>query len=178
MKSFTKFAVLCAIPTLAMGLAACDKATGGAPEPVAASTSTAPGADGPSEPTATAAATTTRPPEVSPDEECPGSQFSVAQFMGSWQEAGEPTVTTLAQHGALSATGGGTDQGGTWQFKPVSETPAADQMSASSTCVLWLSWIDPQMDLFYVPLKVTADHLELSYVGRGNTIEWERTTAP
>jgi hypothetical protein len=43
-------------------------------------------------------------------------------------------------------------------------------------CVLWLHWqsTSPPMDLVYVPLKATNDSLELSYVGRGNTLHWAR----
>lgn len=164
----TTLAVLGALPALVIGLAACGQTTAGQPTtassvlPLSAASSAPP-------------TTKAYVPEVSPEEECPGSQFSISQFMGAWREVDGSTVTTLAQHGSLSATGDGGNQYGTWQFKQAGDTPAAADIPVPSTCVLWFSWIDPTMDLFYVPLQVSADHLELSYVGRGNTIEWERT---
>jgi hypothetical protein len=43
-------------------------------------------------------------------------------------------------------------------------------------CVLWLHWQSPSppMDLVYIPLKATSLSLELSFVGRGNTLTWVR----
>jgi len=45
-------------------------------------------------------------------------------------------------------------------------------------CVLWLHWVNPAsaLDQVYVPLKVTSSSVELSYVGRGNTLTWVRPT--
>lgn len=50
--------------------------------------------------------------------------------------------------------------------------------SAGDQCVLWLRWSDEAegTSLVYVPLKVTETSLELSYVGRGNTLTWVRPT--
>ena len=174
MKVGVKFVSCCAIPALAVGLAACGKTTESAP---AASPSATPTSSASAPQDTAPAATTADRPEVSPDAECAGSQFHIEQFVGSWQEPGESTVTTLAQHGSLSATGTGEIKNGTWKFTQVADTPAAAQVPVPTTCVLWFAWVDPTMDLFYVPLKVTTNHLELSYVGRGNTIEWDRVTA-
>lgn len=116
---------------------------------------------------------TTVPPAVSPDEECAGSEFTVAGFIGAWQDG--PTVTTLSEHGSLSSNTNGDKQFGTWKFAPAGQTPAASQVPVPGTCVLWFHWMDePQQDLFYVPLKVDATSLQLSYVGRGNTLTWQR----
>ena len=132
-------------------------------------------------PEATPIATTTVRPDVSPDEECPGSEFQVAQFIGSWQEADDPTVTTLSPHGSLESVAGDKTEFGTWQFKPWDTTPAKSSRpdSAPNSCVLWLHWIadSGNLDLVYVPLTVTDTSIQLSYIGRGNTIVWQRTTA-
>ncbi|MBU9765285.1 hypothetical protein FR943_15710 [Mycobacterium sp. TNTM28] len=120
---------------------------------------------------------TTVAPEVSPDEQCAGSKFDVAGFIGAWQDG--PTVTTVSEHGSLKSDTNGDKQFGTWKFTQAGQTPAAAQVPVADTCVLWFHWMsEPPQDLFYVPLKVGATSLELSYVGRGNTITWERATAP
>lgn len=111
---------------------------------------------------------------------CQGSEFKVAQLIGSWQEADDPTVTTLSQHGSLESVAGGKNEFGTWQFKPWDATPAKSSRpdSAPNSCVLWLHWIadSGNLDLVYLPLKVTDTSIQLSYIGRGNTIVWQRTT--
>ena len=45
--------------------------------------------------------------------------------------------------------------------------------------MLWLRITNPAppMDLVYVPLNVTDTTMQMSYVGRGNTIVWLRSTA-
>jgi hypothetical protein len=185
MTIYSKLAVLCAVPCLAAGIAACGTSTSPQSEPAASATaaavSTAPRTVVvQSTPEATAVATTTVGPDVSPDEECAGSQFKVAQFIGTWQEADSPAVTWLAAHGSLQSNVHGKKEFGTWQLAHWADTPAKASLPAGApnSCVLWLQWNTDsgQQDLVYVPLKVTDTSIELSYVGRGNTIEWQRTT--
>ncbi|WP_018599791.1 hypothetical protein [Mycobacterium sp. 155] len=186
MSIYSKLAVLCAVPGLAAGIAACASSTSPQSEPaVSATTEVVPTAPRTvvvqSEPDATAVATTTVRPEVSPDEQCPGSEFKVEQFIGSWQEVGDPTVTTLSQHGSLESDSGSQKEFGTWQFTPWDTTPAKSSKpsSAPNSCVLWLHWIADtgNLDLVYLPLEITDTSIQLSYVGRGNTVDWQRTTA-
>ena len=63
----------------------------------------------------------------------------------------------------------------------VGNHPAKNAMPAGEAdhCVLWLHWTDPQpaTDMTYVPLNVTNTSLQLSYVGRGNTLTWTRPNA-
>lgn len=183
----SKLAVLCAVPALAVGIAACGTSPSPQSEPAASATteavSTVPRTVVvQSTPEATAVATTTVRPDVSPDEECPGAEFTVEQFIGSWQETGDPTVTTLSSHGSLESNSSGKKEFGTWQFTPWDATPAetSKPSSAPNSCVLWLHWIadSGDLDLVYLPLKVTDNSIQLSYVGRGNTIDWQRTAAP
>jgi hypothetical protein len=179
----SKLAVLCAVAALAIGIAACGTST----QQQGASATTEAVSTAPrtvvvqSAPEATAVATTTVRPDVSPDEECPGAEFKVEQFIGSWQESGDPTVTTLSPHGSLESNSGGTKEFGTWQFTPWDATPAktSKPSSAPNSCVLWLHWIadSGNLDLVYLPLKVTDNSIQLSYVGRGNTVDWQRTAA-
>lgn len=182
MTSYSKLAVLCSVPCLAAGIAACATSTEPATSATTEMVSTAPRTVVvQSAPEATAVATTTVRPEVSPDEQCPGSEFNVEQFIGSWQEVGGPTVTTLSQHGSLDSNSSGQKEFGTWQFTPWDTTPAKSSRpsSAPNSCVLWLHWIadSGNLDLVYLPLEVTDTSIQLSYVGRGNTIDWQRTTA-
>jgi hypothetical protein len=57
-------------------------------------------------------------------------------------------------------------------------TPGKSSLPAGEEreCVLWLHYQSPppSTDLVYVPLKATATTLELSFVGRGNTLTWVR----
>jgi hypothetical protein len=187
MTMYSKLAVLCAVPWLATGIAACGTSTSPQPEPASASATTKAVSTAPrtvvvqSTPDATAVATTTARPDVSPDEECPGSEFKVEQFIGSWQETDDPTITTLSSHGSLESDSSGKKEFGTWQFTPWEATPAQSSRPASApnSCVLWLHWIadSDNLDLVYLPLKVTDDNIQLSYIGRGNTIVWQRTAA-
>ena len=97
------------------------------------------------------------------------------------QASGDPTVTTLSPHGSLESNADGKKEFGTWQFTPWDATPAKTSRpsSAPNSCVLWLHWIadSGNLDLVYLPLEVTDTSIQLSYVGRGNTIDWQRTTA-
>ncbi|KWX25393.1 hypothetical protein AFM11_03750 [Mycolicibacterium wolinskyi] len=118
-------------------------------------------------------------PSTSADQQCPGAGFTVEQFIGDWQEQDGPTTISLGAHGALKSDTDGVTDFGTWRFTRWDETPAKDRQpeSAADTCVLWLQWTDGagDRDFVYVPLKVEKDRLELSYVGRGNTLVWWRS---
>ncbi len=112
---------------------------------------------------------------------CAHAQFKSEQFTGDWTEAGDTTVTTLDADGTLKSHGGNNTQSGTWSYEPWKLTPAKNQIPAGEAdhCVLWLHWQlpAPELDLVYVPLKVSATSLQLSYVGRGNTLTWVRPAA-
>ncbi|MHC9296620.1 hypothetical protein ACRCUN_29500 [Mycobacterium sp. LTG2003] len=118
-------------------------------------------------------------PFPSADEQCPGSEFAVEQFTGDWQEQGSPTTLSLGAHGELKSDTDGVTELGTWQFTQWDNTPVKDRQleSAADVCVLWLHWADvaDDQDFVYVPLKVDKDRMELSYVGRGNTLVWLRS---
>lgn len=125
---------------------------------------------------ATTATTTTHTTAVSTahaDAACPG--FTAQQFIGDWTSPDDPTTTTLTPDGALRSRGAD-DQSGTWSLRPIGQTPGSGQLPDDSLCVLWLHWSSPApaFDAFYVPLKATDTQLQLSYVGRGNTLTWIR----
>jgi hypothetical protein len=125
---------------------------------------------------AVALPTTTAAP-ASGDNACAQAPFSAQQFTGDWTGPDDPTVTTLGADGTLTSRGG-SDESGTWSYEPWGRTPGKSQMPAGedNECVLWLHWAlpGPPTDLVYVPLKVSGASLELSYVGRGNTLTWVR----
>lgn len=125
-------------------------------------------------PTATNATTA---PVSGPDNACAGRQFTAQQFTGDWTESGD-TVITLAADGTLKSRGNNDDQTGTWSYQPWKLTPAKQFMpdGQENQCILWLHWQQPgpPMDLAYFPLKLSHESLELSYIGRGNTITWTR----
>ncbi|MEE6176254.1 hypothetical protein [Mycobacterium sp. 050134] len=87
----------------------------------------------------------------------------------------------MGADGTLTSRGGGADESGTWSYQPWASTPETDAMppGEDNQCVLWLHWVTPgpPMDLVYVPLKISGATLELSYVGRGNTVTWVRPGA-
>ncbi len=116
----------------------------------------------------TIAASTTRA-----DAACAG--FTAQQFVGDWTSPDDPATTTLTLDGALRSRGVG-DESGTWSVRPIGQTPGSGQLPDNSICVLWLHWNSPApaFDAYYVPLKVTDTQLQLSYVGRGNTLTWIR----
>lgn len=118
-------------------------------------------------------ATTTATSTTRADAACAG--FTAQQFIGDWTSPDDPTTTTLAPDGALRSRGAG-DESGTWGVRPIGQTPGSGQLTDDSLCVLWLHWSSPApaFDAFYVPLKVTDTQLQLSYVGRGNTVTWIR----
>lgn len=155
----------CAALLLAAGIVGCSP------------TSHPPAASSPSVRVAPVSSTTS---PVSTDNACAQAQFSSQQFTGDWTEPGETTVTTLDPDGVLRFRGGN-NQSGTWSYEPWGLTPAKDHMPAGEDnhCVLWLHWTNPgpPLDLVYVPLKVGGTSIQLSYVGRGNTVTWVRPTA-
>lgn len=130
-------------------------------------------------PTAIKPATTA--PVSGSDNSCAQAQFSRQQFTGDWTESGDTTITTLAADGTLKSHGSSGDDSGTWAYQPWELTPAKGQMPTGEEkhCVLWLHWAQPgpPMDLVYVPLKLTSGSLQLSYIGRGNTLTWVRPNA-
>ena len=126
---------------------------------------------------ATALATSTQPSSMAGDEQCLGSKYTGEQFVGSWTEAGSPVVTTLARGGSLQADNNGVAEFGTWTYVPLKDTPSKGDMPVSDAarCALWMSWQGKAgLDLVFLPLKLTENSLELSYVGRGNTVVWLR----
>lgn len=113
------------------------------------------------------------------DPACPGTSVTAQQFAGAWTGPDDPTTTRLAPDGTLQAYGAGAESG-TWSVRPIGQTPGSGQLPDDGICVLWLHWASPApaFDAFYVPLKVSEAQLELSYVGRGNTLTWFRATDP
>jgi hypothetical protein len=167
-----KLVTACAAPAVAALLVACSQ-TGhqpSTPSAQAASTSSLQ----PAPPAATFA--TAVPAGV--DSACENATPSAQQLTGDWTDSGA-IVTTLGVDGALKSSGG--NRSGTWTYAPWVSTPGKSSMPAGeeNQCVLWLHWqsLSPPMDLVYVPLKATNDSLELSYVGRGNTLHWVRPHA-
>lgn len=160
--------VACAAPVIATALVGCSPST----HPATTATS-APVA---STVTAVPPAPTAVPAGI--DHACEHAQFGAQQFTGDWTESGETTVTTLSGDGSLKSGG----QSGMWSYAPWASTPGKSSMPAGqeSECVLWLHYQSPSptMDLVYVPLKATGTSLELSFVGRGNTLIWVRPQPP
>lgn len=113
------------------------------------------------------------------DSACEHATPSAPQLTGDWTDSGA-IVTTLDVDGTLKSSDG--NRSGAWTYAPWVSTPGKSSMPAGeeNQCVLWLHWQSPSppMDLVYVPLKATNDSLELSYVGRGNTLHWVRPHAP
>lgn len=110
------------------------------------------------------------------DNACEHATPSAQQLTGDWTDSGE-VVSTLGGDYTLKSSNGRT---GVWSYMPWSSTPGKNSMPAGeeNQCVLWLHWQSQSpMDLLYVPLKATPDSLELSYVGRGNTLHWTRPSA-
>jgi hypothetical protein len=166
------------IGAAAMAAVGCTSSTSSAPQStssVNASPSTSPSSVSSLSTTSSAA-----PATVSENNPCFGAQFTPPQFVGEWTEQGDTLVTTLAGDGTLNSHDGATTESGVWSYTPWEFTPAKDRMpdSAANQCVLWLRVTNPAppTDLVYVPLKVTDTTMQMSYVGRGNTIVWLRST--
>ena len=163
--------------TVTASTVACTSATSSPPQTISSVTTASPsGVSSTSAPVTTSAA----PTSASEDKPCAGGQFAHQQFVGDWTEQGGTTTKTLSDDGTLSSRNGATVESGTWSYTPWQNSPAKDQMpaSAANQCVLWLHLTEPApaSDLVYVPLKLTDTALELSYVGRGNTLTWARPT--
>lgn len=101
--------------------------------------------------------------------------------MGDWTEAGENVIRTLNADGTLREHVDDSEWSGTWSFRPWAQTPAKKFMpeGQGNQCVLLLHWDQPgpPIDFAYFPVRVTRDLLQLSYIGRGNTIIWNRPRA-
>lgn len=115
--------------------------------------------------------------------DCADPEFSRDQFVGSWREPDSTVVTTLDDDGSLKQLIDSESKTGKWHFIAWRNTPADDRMpeAAAAMCVVWLSINyrdNVPLDVVYRPLTVTENSIELSYVGRGNTVEWIREKPP
>jgi hypothetical protein len=110
------------------------------------------------------------------DSVCEHATPTAQQFTGDWTDSGE-IVTTLSVDGALKSSDN--NRSGTWAYAPWASTPAKSSMppGEENQCVLWLHYQSPPMDLVYEPLKATGTSLDLSFIGRGNTLHWVRPHA-
>jgi hypothetical protein len=164
-----KIVVAFAAPVVAVALIGCSTSNHPAPNATSAHLATTVSAAPPAETLSTAV-----PAGV--DKACEHAPFNAQQFTGDWTEAGDSTVTTLGADGALKSSAGG--QSGTWSYAPWASTPGKSGMppGEENECVLWLHFQSPTppTDLVYMPLKATGTSLELSFVGRGNTLTWVR----
>lgn len=112
------------------------------------------------------------PPAV-PSADCNG-QFSPSQFVGTWQEADSPGIRTLNADGTMTSGTGDETATGAWEFTKWSNTPQPVRPGDENDCVLWLK-PSPVLNLVYGVLSVTAQSITLTYIGRGNTIVWNRS---
>jgi hypothetical protein len=122
--------------------------------------------------------TATPSPSPAPDglSSCTDGPVTREQLAGSWREQPNgPVAHVLSQVGVLTTIDpDGAQHTGKWQYLPVEQTPVKDTVSGQ-VCVLWLhESAEPDADFFYVPLRRTDTTVELSYVGRGNTLAWYR----
>jgi hypothetical protein len=175
----TRTALAAGLTLAALVAAGCQSTDTGSPQAVSSSATAVSSAPATSAPTSAPAGTATAAPASGPENNpCSPAPFTPQQFVGDWTEEGDTVVTTLGADGTLTIVTGGSKETGTWSYTPWEFTSAADQMppSAAGQCVLWLrpGASGPGSDLVYAPLKVAADSLELSYVGRGNTLVWTR----
>ena len=165
----TKLMTACAAPVMAVTLIGCSTSNHPAPTATSAHVASTLSPVPPAETMSTAV-----PAGV--DSLCEHATFSAQQFTGEWTESGDTTVTTLSTDGSLTSSGG--SQSGTWSYAPWASAPGKSNMPTGeeNQCVLWLHWQSPSppMDLVYFPLKATGTSLELSFVGRGNTLVWVR----
>jgi hypothetical protein len=164
-----KAIVACTAPLLALALVGCGpgqpRTSTATPEWVATSISSVPSAEKLS--TAVAAGV---------DSACEQTPISAKQLAGAWVEPGGTTVTTLGDDFALTSSAA--HWSGSWSYLRWASSPGISSMppGEEAQCVLWLHWQTPApaMDLVYVPLKASDTSVELSFVGRGNTITWVR----
>lgn len=159
----------CAAPIIALTIVGC----GGHGNPAADNT---PARVAPTASPVPPAATFSTAVPAGVDRACEHAQFSAQQFTGEWTEEGDTTVTTLSDDGTLKS--GGDGRVGSWSYAPWASTPGKSSMPAGedNQCVIWLHYQSPSppMDFVYVPLKATGTSLQLSFVGRGNTLTWVR----
>ena len=164
-----KMFIACAAPVMAVALIGCS--TRGHPPPTAPSALVA-STLSPVPPAETFSTAISAGVDVA----CDHAPFSAPQLTGDWTESGDTTVTTLSVDGTLKSSSG--NQSGTWSYAPWASTPAKNSMPVGEEdqCVLWLHWQSPAppTDFVYIPLKTTGPALELSFVGRGNTLTWVR----
>jgi hypothetical protein len=168
-RSMVKLVVACAAPVMALMLIGCSS---GAHRPSTDRSARFASTLSPVPPAETMS--TAVPAGV--DSACEHATFSPQQFTGDWTESGDTTVTTLNVDGTLTSSG--RSQSGAWSYAPWISTPGKSSMppGEENQCVLWLHWQSPSppTDLVYIPLKATSLSLELSFVGRGNTLTWVR----
>ncbi len=104
------------------------------------------------------------------------SNFTRDQFVGTWNEDSSPGIYTLNTDGTL--VNGVLDEKltGTWDFTKWSQTPGKPTPGEENACVLWLkiNFRSGPMNLLYAPLSVSESTLKITYIGRGNTIVWNR----
>ena len=168
-----KLVVACAAPIMAVALTGCSTSSHPPASPTSARVAPTAAPVPPAETLSTAV-----PAGV--DSACEHAQFTPQQLTGDWTESGDTAVTTLSDDGTLRSSGG--NQSGAWSYVPWASSPGKSSMPPGEEhqCVLWLHWQSPSppTDLVYVPLKSTATSLELSFVGRGNTLTWVRPQPP
>lgn len=98
------------------------------------------------------------------------SEFIRDQFVGTWAEADSTGVKTLNADGTMTSSSGS----GTWEFTRWGSTPSPAHPGDENACVLWLKPSAP-LSLVYGVQSVTDQTIKLTYVGRGNTIVWNRS---
>lgn len=101
---------------------------------------------------------------------CEG-EFSRDQFIGTWNEDGSTGVITLNADGSMIHSAGN----GTWDYTRWGATPSPARPGDENACVLWPK-PSPPLNLVYGALSVTDQKLKLTYVGRGNTLTWTRSS--
>ncbi|MBS9532789.1 hypothetical protein KIH27_04205 [Mycobacterium sp. M1] len=158
-RMMAKAVVGCALSAVVMGTVGCGSPTRPTlPQPASESVSTVHPLSGPG------------------NNPCGDAEFTPQQFVGDWTEPGDTTVVTLGADGILTSHGHDGRRAGKWSYSPWEFTPAKSAMPADQAdrCVLWLRWngSGPADALVYLPLEVTGTSLQLSYIGRGNTVTW------
>ncbi|WP_454231339.1 hypothetical protein [Mycolicibacterium fortuitum] len=107
---------------------------------------------------------------------CAGAPITPMQLTGGWRMGAGPQVTTLGADGTLRAerTDGGVTTG-TWTYSEAEFSPAKDSVppEAGKQCVIWFNTPKATLPVF-APWRLSGDTLELSLVGRGNTVVWHR----
>jgi hypothetical protein len=101
-----------------------------------------------------------------------------SQFVGTWKESeADPSgIKTLNADGTMISGAGAETTVGTWEFTKWSNTPQPARQGDENDCVLWLK-PSPVLNLVYGVLNVTERSISLTYIGRGNTIVWNRSNS-